>query len=85
MGGACTAPNPIQWTAILFLIAGAGVFALTTGVGVVAIANIMVPMILAGASVDSIIGSISGYVVVTTGGAEGLGTIIIAIMGLLGC
>ena len=85
VGGSCAAPNPIQWTAITFLIAGAGVFALTTGVSAIAIATTVVSMIVAGASIDSIIAAISGHVAVTAGGAEGLGTMVMGIMNLLGC
>ncbi|MEB3885477.1 hypothetical protein [Lyngbya sp. CCY1209] len=86
----CVAPGPVQWMAIIALICGSGVlivFASTSLLGVATtFASVVVPMILAGATISEIIAVITGSdLFILSGSIEALTGLIAAIQSLLSC
>ena len=88
VGGACTAPNPFEWIAIVALISGAGVLSIVTGTAVFSIGSTIVSMAISGASVSMIVAAITGDAFPTAGGTEALASLtalIVSIINILGC
>lgn len=85
-GETCSAPNPLQWGIIIGLVATAGLVAIAAaGVTTASIATTIVTMIMAGASIETIAAAIAGDA--ATGGnlVAVIGTIVVAIKGVLSC
>ena len=84
-GATCTSPNPLEWIAIVGLIAGAGIFSVSTGVAGFALAATMIDLISTGASVPTIATAVSGQAMAGAGSVDILASIILSIKGILGC
>lgn len=82
---ACSSPNPIQWLAIIALIGAAGIFTVSTGVGVVAVATTIITLIGTGASVAAIAAALADQVGITISSLEVLSSLVYAIRLILGC
>ncbi|MBD2069969.1 hypothetical protein H6F93_21025 [Leptolyngbya sp. FACHB-671] len=82
---ACPAPNPFQFAAIVALIGGSGVLAVSTGVGIVGIASTLIGLITTGASIDAILTALGIPLGVTTEAVGVLAWLIGAINQILGC
>jgi hypothetical protein len=85
MGDTCRNIALWEYPIIIAMIVGSGVFLLSSGVGVMAIATTLVNLIVAGASIFTIAAALGGDVALTSSSLEGLGVLIIAIKKYLGC
>lgn len=81
----CSIPNPFQWIAILSLIAGAGVFTVSSGVSIATIGVTIVTMLMAGASFEAISTTIGSHIAIATGSLHLLTEMIAGIASILGC
>lgn len=86
----CSSPTPLQWTAIVALIAGSGILVVVSGTSLIALATtfatVAVPMIIAGSTVSEVVAVIStSDLFILAGGIESLTGIIASIMQILNC
>ncbi|MBG1271446.1 hypothetical protein [Nostoc sp. WHI] len=81
----CSDPNPLQWTVIVTLVVGSGVFVVGSGVSIVSIVTKIVTMISAGASFEAISAALGGHIAVASGSLEMVFQLVAAISGILSC
>lgn len=83
---ACTFdPNPLQWIAIVALVTASGVVAMASGVGSFAIAQTVIALIAAGATIEATVTALSVQIPVLAGSSELLFSLVTAIYSILGC
>lgn len=85
VGSSCANPSVWQLSIIIGLVASSGLILASTGVGLLGIANILVGLIMAGASLDAIAAALTTHLVVVGSSIGILAPLISAIRGILGC
>lgn len=83
---ACTfEPNPFQWVAIISLLTASGITAVASGVGVIAIAQTIIGLIAAGATIDATVTALTAQITLLAGSSELLAWLVGTIFVILGC
>lgn len=82
---ACSNPNPLQYVAIVCLVAVSGVFVVSSGISIAGITTILISLITAGASLETISAALGSHVAILSGSLEALFQLVTTISAILGC
>ena len=85
IGSTCVEPSLWQYAIIITLVAGSGIAIASTGIGFVAIVNIIVPLIIAGGSIEAIMGALGAQLTLIGGSVQIVADLIHEIERILGC